>query len=117
MTKRLTIGFGALALAVTLVSIAAARPSATASQTVRVKAKDYSFVLSTTRIRHGMVTFRIRNVGITSHDFVIAGHSSKIIGPGKATTLRVKLKRGRWHYRCSVDSHAQLGMKGVLRVT
>ena len=29
----------------------------------------------------------------------------------------VTLKRGRYPYKCTVDSHAELGMKGVLKVT
>jgi ABC-type uncharacterized transport system ATPase subunit len=33
-----------------------------------------------------------------------------------ATRLAVTRKRGRYPYRCTVDSHSELGMKGVLRV-
>jgi len=48
----------------------------------------------------------------------IAGHTSKAVGPGKTTTLTVTLtKPGRYPYRCTIDSHTQLGMRGVLRVT
>jgi uncharacterized cupredoxin-like copper-binding protein len=63
------------------------------------------------------VTFAVRNKGRTKHDFSIAGHRSKTIGPGKTTRLTVTLKKGRYPYKCTVDSHAKLGMKGVLRVT
>ena len=107
----------ALATALTAAGGAAARPSAVTATTVRVTAKDFLFRLSTKRVPHGRVTFVIKNTGATVHDFAIAGHRSKAISPGKTTRLTVTLKRGRYPYKCTVDSHAQLGMKGVLRVT
>jgi plastocyanin len=54
---------------------------------------------------------------VISHNFAIAGHTSKTIDKGATTTLTVTLKRGSYPYKCKVDSHAELGMKGVLRVT
>ena len=96
---------------------AAARPSSAQATTVKVTAKDFSFALSTKTVRHGRVTLVIRNAGRTTHDFAIAGHRSHTIGPGKTARLTVTLKRGRYPYKCTVDSHAKLGMKGVLRVT
>jgi uncharacterized cupredoxin-like copper-binding protein len=108
----------ALVLALTVVGAAAARSSVTDVTKVKVTAKDFSFVLSQKTVKHGRVTFTIRNAGQAPHDFAIAGRHSKTIGPGKTTTLTVTFaKRGRYPYRCTVDSHAELGMKGVLRVT
>jgi uncharacterized cupredoxin-like copper-binding protein len=104
-------------LALAAAGPAAARTSSVRSTTVKVEAKDFSFVLSPKVVHRGRVTFVIRNAGRTPHDFAIAGHTSKVIGPGKTTRLTVTLKRGRYPYRCTVDSHARLGMKGVLRVT
>lgn len=95
---------------------AAASPSATPATTVRVTAKDFSFALSARTITHGRIKFVIRNSGRALHDFAIAGRRSKEVGPGKTTTLIVTLRPGRYPYRCTVDSHAELGMKGVLRV-
>ena len=113
--------FSALAvlmLGLAVVGTAAARSSATHVATVKVTAKDYSFVLSPKTVKHGRVTFVVRNTGHAPHDFAIAGHHSKTIGPGKTTKLTVTFaKRGRYPYSCTVDSHAELGMKGVLRVT
>jgi uncharacterized cupredoxin-like copper-binding protein len=106
----------AAVIALGVVGTAAARPSSARATTVEVTAKDFSFVLSTKAVHHGRVTFVIRNQGHTDHDFAIAGQRSKVIGPGKTTRLTVTLKRGRYPYRCTVDSHAQLGMKGVLHV-
>ena len=85
--------------------------------TVRVTASDFRFALSRKTVPHGRVKFVIRNASPAQHDFAIAGHTSKTIGLDQTTTLIVTLKRGRYPYRCTVDSHAELGMKGMLRVT
>jgi plastocyanin len=85
--------------------------------TVHVTAKDFAFVLSRKTVPHGRVKFVIRSTAASPHDFAIAGHTSKTITKGKSTTLTVMLKRGRYPYKCTVDSHAGLGMKGTLRVT
>ena len=83
---------------------------------MKVTAKDFSFALSTRVVNAGRITFVIRNMGASQHDFAIAGHRSKTIRHGKTTRLTVTLKPGRYLYRCTVDSHAMLGMKGYLRV-
>jgi uncharacterized cupredoxin-like copper-binding protein len=104
--------------AAALLALAVAAPAGAApATTVKVTAKDYSFVLSSKSVRHGRVTFVIANRGQSLHDFKIAGHASRSIEPGKTTRLTVTLKAGRYPYSCTVDSHAELGMTGVLRVT
>jgi plastocyanin len=100
--------------------VATARASSSAGMAapeVRVTAKDFSFVLSRKSVPHGRVEFVIKDAGKTSHNFEIAGHTSKTIQPGTTTTMYVRLKAGRYPYKCAVDSHANLGMKGTLRVT
>jgi plastocyanin len=114
MTLRLVPLLAALVLAVAGVGAAGAQASTV--HTVKVTAKDFKFVLSTSTVPAGRVKFLIRDVGASPHDFAIAGHTSKTINPGQSTTLTVTLKTGRSAYRCTVDSHAELGMKGVLRV-
>jgi len=96
---------------------AASAQSSSTLHTVKVTAKDYKFVLSTNRVPAGRVKFVIKDTGSAEHDFAIAGHTSKTIQPGQSTTLTVTLKTGKYPYRCTVDSHTELGMKGVLRVT
>jgi plastocyanin len=108
---------GAVSFALVGASSAAASAYPTTTTTVRVKATDFKFTLSTKTVKHGRITFAIRNDSGAVHNFAIAGHTSKTIGPGKTTRLTVSLKRGRYPYKCTVDSHAELGMKGVLRVT
>jgi uncharacterized cupredoxin-like copper-binding protein len=114
----MTIRFLAVASAALLTLAGAGAASAgTRVATVRVTAKDFSYVLSTKTVRHGRVMFVIKNAGRTTHDFSIAGHTSKMVAPGKTATMTVTLKRGHLSYRCTVDSHANLGMKGILKVT
>jgi len=116
----MTLRFALLACAALLVvagtGAARAQPTFTV-HTVRVTAKEYRFALSTSKVSAGRVKFVIKNIGATEHDFAIAGHTSRTIGPGQSTTISVTLKRGTYPYRCTVDSHAELGMKGVLHVT
>jgi plastocyanin len=96
--------------------IGGAAQAAGRATTVNVTARDYSFKLSKQTVNPGRIMFVIKNTGHTTHDFSIAGHRSKTISPGQSTRLTVTLKKGRYPYKCTVDSHAQLGMKGVLRV-
>lgn len=106
-----------LVLSASVLALAAfAAPASATATTVRVTAKEYSFVLSTKRVKHGSVTFVIHNAGHTTHDFAIGGHTSPMIPPGRTKRLTVTLKPGRYTDSRMVDSHAQLGMKGVLRV-
>jgi uncharacterized cupredoxin-like copper-binding protein len=109
--------FAVSVAALALAGSALASPAATHATTVKVTAKDYSFVLSAKKVKPGRVTFVIRNAGGAVHDFAIAGHQSSMIAPGKTTRLTVMFKKpGRFHYSCTVDSHAELGMKGTLTV-
>ncbi len=116
MKLRTIVPAVAAALAVAVTGTAAARPAATGTTTVRVTARDFSFALSTHTVRAGRVTFAIRNAGQVAHDFAIAGRRSQTISPGRTTRLTVTLRPGRYPYKCTIDSHAELGMKGVLRV-
>jgi uncharacterized cupredoxin-like copper-binding protein len=87
-----------------------------AATTVSVKATEFHFALSKTAVRHGKVTFKIRNAGHLKHDFKIAGKKSKMLNPGRSTSLTVTLKKGRYAYICTVTGHAAAGMKGKLTV-
>ena len=118
MIRRSALVIAAFVLAAAGVGAARASTSAgRADMEVRVTAKDFSFVLSRKSVPHGQVEFVIKNAGKTGHNFEIAGHTSKAIAPGKTTTMHVRLEAGSYPYKCTVDSHAKLGMKGMLRVT
>jgi uncharacterized cupredoxin-like copper-binding protein len=103
----------------------AAVPLATASAphahaaggSIRVTGKEFKFTLSRRSISRGRVTFSFRNTGHLKHDFKIAGHKSRLVKPGKSTTLTVSLRKGTYTYNCTVPGHAAAGMKGRLRVS
>ncbi len=116
--KRTLSALAATAVAVTafvvLAPFAGARTTAT---TVTVKAKEFKFILSKKKARHGKVTFKITNTGTVAHDFKIAGKKTKLIRPRKSATLIVTLKKGKHPYTCTVPGHAAAGMKGVFTST
>ncbi len=41
---------------------------------------------------------------------------SKVVGPGKKTSVSVRLKAGRYDFYCPVDGHKQAGMRGKIVV-
>ncbi|MDP9336588.1 MAG: plastocyanin/azurin family copper-binding protein [Actinomycetota bacterium] len=68
-------------------------------------------------VKHGLIRFKVTNLGAHSHNFVIAGRRTILLARGKSATLTVSLKRGKYRYSCSVAGHAAAGMKGTLFVT
>jgi uncharacterized cupredoxin-like copper-binding protein len=96
---------------------ASARPAAQAKTTVTVTATEYKYRLSRKSAPHGTVVFKLVNKGVLKHDFAIAGHKTAVIGHGKSITLTVKLSKGKHAFKCTVDSHAKFGMKGVFTST
>ena len=68
-------------------------------------------------VKHGLIRFKVRNIGHVPHNFVIARKSTLVLGTGKRGVLNVVLKRGTYKYICSVKGHAVLGMRGLLVVT
>jgi uncharacterized cupredoxin-like copper-binding protein len=123
--NRITLAFAAALAALVAAAPVAARPTATAS-TVRVTMKEFKFILTkstvphsvVTSVPHGVVTFKLVNKGKLSHDFRIAGKTSKLIKPGKSGTFTVTLKKkGKYVYNCPIPGHTAAGMKGTLKVT
>ncbi len=115
-----TVALACLALAAPLAANATgAVASATRATTVTVtagKPSEFHFVLSKKAVPAGTVTFKVTNKGKLAHDFKIAGKTSKMVQPGKSTTLKVKLKKGKAKYLCTVPGHAAAGMRGTLTV-
>jgi plastocyanin len=84
---------------------------------IKVTAKDYKFVLSKKTAKRGIVVFKVTNLGAIKHDFHIKGRTTRKLSHGQSATLRVTFRRkGHYHYKCTVDSHASLGMKGVFTI-
>jgi uncharacterized cupredoxin-like copper-binding protein len=97
---------------------APAAATTTAGVPVQVQEKEYKITLSTHKVRHGLVTFVVKNVGHISHNLTIQGgkHTTNI-APGKTVKLTVTLKKGSYTLYCSVPGHRQLGMVTKLTAT
>ena len=99
---------------------------ATAAKTLKLKAAASGalrFNKSTLRAPAGTVTIRLRNPSASGkpHAVEVEGHGvedeSATIGPGKRTSLTVRLKKGRYEFYCPVDGHKAAGMEGTLIVS
>jgi uncharacterized cupredoxin-like copper-binding protein len=101
-------------------SVLAALPalgSRAVTTTVAVRATEFKFVLSKKQVPKGTVVFKVTNKGTIAHDFKINGKKTRLIQPGKSTTLRVVFSRAkRYPYLCTIPGHAGAGMKGTLTV-
>ena len=97
---------------------AAATAQRTATTTVRVKAGEMYFKLSTKVLaKPGAVTFAVTNAGHLVHHFKINGKTTSMLQPGKTVSLVVTFtKKGRYRYECTVPGHAAAGMKGTFTV-
>ncbi|MGN6429327.1 MAG: cupredoxin domain-containing protein [Gaiellaceae bacterium] len=111
------LALAAVIAALGAASIAFAHPQAAASTTVKVTATEFKFKLSTKTAKHGVTIFKVTNKGKIAHDFKIAGKKTSKLSPGKSGTLKVTLSKGNHKYICSIDSHAQFGMKGTFKST
>lgn len=117
----LLLSAATVATALALVPVAtagSASQSRTEVTTVRVKAGEMYFKLSTKTLRRpGRVTFVVTNAGHLLHDFRINGKQTPLIKPGKTARLTVTFrKKGRYPYKCTVPGHAAAGMRGVFTV-
>lgn len=84
---------------------------------IKVTIKDFKFVLSKKTAKRGIVVFKVTNLGAVKHDFHIKGRTTRKLSHGQSATLRVTfLRKGRYPYKCTVDHHASLGMKGVFTI-
>jgi uncharacterized cupredoxin-like copper-binding protein len=111
-----------------------AAPAKAAGTTVKVtisSSNEFKFTLSTSKVKHGTVTFMVTNNGLLPHDFKVcssnkgsvaantcAGKGTAQITPPQSAKLTVNLsKPGKYEYLCTFPGHAQQGMKGILTVT
>jgi len=132
--KKHRVAIGGVALvAVLALVLAALAGAATRATTVTVtagKPSEFGFKLSTKTVKHGAVTFKVRNGGAIPHDFKICasakggtanactGKVTKLLSPGQSATLTYTFKtKGTYEYLCTVPGHAAAGMKGDLKVT
>lgn len=119
--RRLMVAFALIAAVVGITaSSVLASHSQTQTTTVKVKAGvggALKFSLSTKTAPAGTVRFVVTNVSSLPHDFWIAGKKTPMLNSkGKSATLTVKLKKGKYGYKCTVPGHAAAGMKGTFTV-
>ena len=103
-----------------------ASPSATASssaqvaQQITVTGTEFAFTPSTINVKMGQpVTITFKNAGKFSHNLTIAGLNvaTKTIPAGQSDSVTfTPAKAGSFSFVCTVDSHADKGMKGTIVV-
>jgi uncharacterized cupredoxin-like copper-binding protein len=98
------------------------RPQTAAKATlvarVNVTASDTSCLVSPKTARRGVLVFKVKNVGKVGHAFKIKSRTTRVISPGKSSTLRITLlRKGHYQYQCTTNGHATAAMKGVFTIT
>jgi plastocyanin len=102
---------------------------------VTVTATEFDFVLSTTTVPVGTVTFEVINAGTLPHDFEICGVPSDgtatsctgsatgliapSVGPWQQSSAFLTVAftaPGTYEYLCTVPGHAAAGMRGLITV-
>lgn len=96
--------------------------TAPANGSVRVTAKEYSFDPSTIVLEGaGRLRVTLDNRGSLAHDIKFE-RDGRVIGgtpafpAGETRSATVNLPHGTYEFLCTVGDHAELGMRGTLRV-
>jgi uncharacterized cupredoxin-like copper-binding protein len=91
-------------------------------RTVSIVQRDYRLAPQNVSVRHGRVTFAVRNASKGPHNFVIRSHGGRRVGrvatlkPGESGKLTVRLRRGTYVMYCGINHHEQLGEYGTVEV-
>jgi plastocyanin len=96
--------------------------TAPANGSVRVTGKEYSFDPSTIVVRRaGTLRLTLDNKGSLAHNIKVE-KDGRVIGgtpafpAGESRSATVRLASGTYEFVCTVGDHAELGMKGTLKV-
>jgi plastocyanin len=96
--------------------------TAPANGTVHVVAKEYSFDPSTIVVRGpGTLRVTLANEGSLAHNLKLMKDGRELGGTpsfpgGESKSASLRVARGEYEYICTVGDHAELGMKGTLKV-
>jgi plastocyanin len=96
--------------------------TAPASGAVRVVAKEYSFDPSTIVMRApGTLRVRLINQGSLAHNLRVMKDGEELGGTpsfpaGESRSARLQVGRGSYEFICTVGDHAELGMRGTLKI-
>jgi plastocyanin len=87
---------------------------------IDAKSQGLKFNKKTVRLRHGRVTFLMKNPSSFPHAIAVEGHGidkdGKTVQKGGTSRVTVTLKKGRYVFYCPVDGHRKAGMRGTLVV-
>ncbi len=90
---------------------------------ITVTLRDFTIAIAHRRhLRAGRYTFHVVNRGPSAHNLTIRRrgsrrtHATPTFSAGRTANLKVRLRRGRYVFYCSVPGHAALGMKVLVRV-
>ena len=89
---------------------------------VRVVAKEYSFDPSTIVMRGpGTLRVTLANEGSLAHNLRLMKDGEELGGTpsfpaGESRSARLRVERGSYEFICTVGDHAELGMRGTLKV-
>ena len=120
--RRVRMGVAVLTAGAVAVAGALSAGVAVGARTVHInaKAQGLRFDRKTVRVRHGRVTFLLKNPSSLPHAIAVEGHGvdkdGKIVQKGGTSRVTVSLKRGRYVFYCPVDGHRAAGMRGTLVV-
>ena len=96
--------------------------TAPAGGSVRVSAKEYSFDPSTIVVEGaGTLRLTLDNKGSLAHNIKVE-KDGRVLGgtpafpAGETRSATVRLASGSYEFVCTVGDHAELGMKGTLKV-
>jgi plastocyanin len=96
--------------------------TAPANAKLRVAADEYSFDPSTIVLKGaGTLTLTLLNEGSLAHNLKLFRGDEELGGTptlpaGRNGSARLNLEHGNYTFVCTVGDHADLGMKGTLRV-
>ena len=90
--------------------------------TVKVTAREYAFDPDRVVVQDGgSLTIELENDGDLAHNIRVRRDGEEIGGTpsfpgGRTESARIRLSPGKYELLCTVGDHAELGMKGELRV-
>lgn len=115
--RRILLAGAALAAALS------AAPPAPAATAVGVSAREYRLTPYRAAAPRGIVRFNVTNFGEDVHNLVVRTRRgrevarSREVRAGRRTTLRLRLRPGRYRLVCDIADHERRGMRASFRVT
>jgi plastocyanin len=115
----LVAGGAVLALGACSSSKGSSEPTKTVTDgKITVDAFDIHFDVGTIKTTAGPLEVTFTNKGSLEHAFKIEGTDLDLkANHGQTDTGTVTLQKGTYKYECTVDGHAQQGMKGEIEVS